>query len=88
MVTTTKTKKRLPATKTLNGRRLKSAEEITDVLDGERYLTPAQVSAILKVPVGRLCIWRITKNPDLNFKKFGKSVRYPESVIREFVARS
>lgn len=54
-----------------------------------RMYTEEEVSAILRVSLSQLRKWRMKKHPGGNqgprFKKVGRSVRYPESALIEFV---
>ena len=50
-----------------------------------KLLKPETVAEMLGVTVPTLAIWRCTKRYPLPYIKVGRSVRYSEDSIREFV---
>lgn len=52
-------------------------------MDDQRFLTPEEVSNMLRIPIGTLAYWRhINEGPPS--LKFGKRVRYVRDQVEEW----
>lgn len=51
-------------------------------------LTPAEVSAMLRVPQSTLAVWRCTGRVGLAYVKIGHQVRYVRSGVNQFLANN
>lgn len=51
----------------------------------EKLLTPAQTAELLGIKEQTLTVWRCTKRYPLAYVKVGRSVKYRESDVREFI---
>ena len=49
-------------------------------------LTPAEVSALLRVPTSTLAVWRCTGRVKLDYVKIGHRVRYVRSFVEQLLA--
>ena len=52
---------------------------------GRALLTPDEVSALLRIPIATLAIWRSTGRVQLRFVKVGRAVRYLAADIEAFI---
>lgn len=55
--------------------------DIPQVPPREEYLTPKQVSALLRIAEGTLAAWRSTDRVKLPYVKIGGAVRYRRSDV-------
>lgn len=50
------------------------------------YLTPDQVSRLLKIPQSTLAVWRCTGRVRLAYVKIGRAVRYRRADVDRLIA--
>ena len=48
-------------------------------------LTPEQTAKILGVEIPTLANWRCTKRQKIPYVRIGRSIRYPEKSVKEFI---
>lgn len=51
----------------------------------EKLITPAQTAELLGIKEQTLTVWRCTKRYPLPYVKVGRSVKYREADVRQFI---